>query len=216
MPAAPEKPNEVEKIQFDYAWKWFCFHADQRIRMFNFMLVVFGIFAAGIVNALDKDIPKIGTAGLCFAASALAIIFCLLDRRNKDLVWFGEDVLNELERRAIFGTDVKIKGRYDKEVDFGILKRQALEQTTESWGKFAVRFKLRDWVKSALDASNAICLGKHRIWLPLISLSIAVLFAVAGMWILFRDDVRVEEAAAIAITKSKISIEVPIKILNKH
>jgi hypothetical protein len=27
--------------------------------MFNFMLIVFGIFAAGVVNALDKDLPTV-------------------------------------------------------------------------------------------------------------------------------------------------------------
>jgi hypothetical protein len=35
--------SDLVKLQFDYAWKWFSFHADQRVKMFNFMLVVFGI-----------------------------------------------------------------------------------------------------------------------------------------------------------------------------
>jgi hypothetical protein len=128
LPSAPDPPIELHKLQFDYAWKWFSFHADQRVKMFNYMLVVFGIFAAGIVNALDKHLPKAAVSSLCFIAAALAIVFLLLDIRNRYLVWLGEDVLMDLERRGIFGTDIRISGRYGAEVDLGILSRQALEE----------------------------------------------------------------------------------------
>src|SRR4051812_17959205 len=100
----PADPLELRKLQFDYAWKWFSFHADQRVKMFNFMLIVFGIFAAGVVNALDKAaLPRVALAGLCFFGTFLAWAFTRLDRRNRDLVWLGEDVLMELERKVIFG-----------------------------------------------------------------------------------------------------------------
>jgi hypothetical protein len=159
-------PSELQKLQFDYAWKWFSFHADQRIKMFNYMLVVFGIFAAGVVNALDKELPNVATAILCFIAAALALIFSLLDRRNRDLVWLGEDVLRNLERTSIFGEGIKIKDGKDKEIDFGILRRQDLPSGT---------------------GNGFICdawRGKHRVWLPLIGLLIAVLFLAAGLLIL--------------------------------
>lgn len=146
------------------------------------MLVVFGIFAAGIVNALDKHLPNIVTAALCFIAAGLGVIFALLDRRNRDLVWFGEDVLMHLERDAIFGKDVKIKGRYDADVDFGILWRQALEERVAA---NRIRVALRDNVCAPLvirlrDAWR----GKHRIWLPVVSCLIAFLFLAAGILIL--------------------------------
>src|SRR6516164_9689130 len=95
LPCDPEL--ELHKLQFDYAWKWFSYHADQRVKMFNFMLVALGIFAAGVVNAFDKT-PNIVTAILCFFAAGLAVVFTFLDRRNRDLVWLGEDVLTHLER----------------------------------------------------------------------------------------------------------------------
>jgi hypothetical protein len=173
-----DKPSDLHKLQFDYAWKWFCFHADQRVKMFNFMLIVFGIFAAGVVNALDKNLPTVAIVGLCFFAMVLAVIFMLLDRRNRDLVWLGEDVLMDLERKAIFGEGKKIKGRYkgryDVEIDFGILWRQALEARRSP--------KLGPIGNYLRDA----CLGKHRIWLPLIGGLIGVLFFAAGLWILLR------------------------------
>jgi hypothetical protein len=169
-----DSPSELHKLQFDYAWKWFCFHADQRIKMFNFMLIVFGIFAAGVVNALDKNLPSFAIAGLCFFAMVLAGIFTLLDRRNRDLVWLGEDALMDLERKAIFGEGKKIKGRYDVEIDFGILWRQALEARRAR--------KLGPIGNHLHDAWP----GKHRIWLPWIGGLIGVLFFAAGFWTLLR------------------------------
>jgi hypothetical protein len=169
----PPDVSELHKLQFDYAWKWFCFHADQRVKMFNFMLIVFGVFAAGVVNALDKALPPVAIAGLCFFATVLAGIFMLLDRRNGDLVRLGKDALIYLEQKAIFGED-RIKDYHDREIDFGILWRQALEQPPSSkWGPIANRLR---------DAR----LGKHRIWLHWIGGLIAFLFFVAGLWILLR------------------------------
>ena len=142
--------------------------------MFNFMLVVFGVFAAGIVNALDKDLPTGAIAWLCIFASILAVIFVLLDWRNKSLVWLGEDVLVNLERQAIFGEGKKITGRFYKEIDFGILSRQILEEQRRAKlgpiGNF-----LRD-----------VLLGKHRVLLPSIGGLIALFFLVLLLLILLR------------------------------
>ncbi len=182
MVEPPNPPSELHKLQFDYAWKWFSFHADQRTKMFNYMLLVFGIFAAGIVNALDKHLPNLVTADLCFIAAALALIFARLDRRNRDLVWFGEDVLMHLERVGIFGTDVKINGRYDSKIDFGVLWRQALEERVAS-NRISNALPNRGcaplitWLRDAW-------LGKHRVWLPTVSYLIAIVFFSAGILIL--------------------------------
>jgi hypothetical protein len=171
-----DAPSELHQLQFDYAWKWFCFHADQRVKMFNYMLIVFGIFAAGVVNALHNQMQIDAVVGLCFFAAVLAVIFMLLDRRNRDLVWLGEDVLMDLERKAIFGEDKKIKGRYDREIDFGILWRQALEE--RGWRK---TFEERCSPKCRPIGSllHDVGLGKHRILLPGIGGLIGVLFFAA-------------------------------------
>ena len=166
--ATTNEPSELAKLRFDYAWKWFSFHADQRIKMFNYMLVVFGIFAAGVVNALDKHLPNPVVSGLCFSAGFLALIFTRLDARNQDLVWLGEDVLVELERETIFGADATIKGHKgdnkDKNISFGILLPQANAQT---------HWKIYDAWR-----------GKHRVLLRWIGYLIAILFFASGIWIL--------------------------------
>ncbi len=79
------KGDVDDSVRFDYAWKWFAFHADQRTKMFNYMLIVFGIVAAGVVAALDKNFDYVA-AVLCVLASFLAGAFCLLDGRNQRLV----------------------------------------------------------------------------------------------------------------------------------
>jgi len=171
-----DDPSELQKLQFDYAWKWFNFHGDQRIKMFNFMLLVFGIFAAGVVNALNH-VSHYVTAILCFTAACIAPIFGRLDRRNRDLVWFGEDVLMHLERERIFGKDVKIKGRHGEDIHFGILMRQLSEDNE-------MRQVLGDRCCGRIQMLvRDAWLGKHRFWLPTISRLIAVLFLLAGILI---------------------------------
>lgn len=174
----PQLPDQLRLPQFDYAWKWFSFHADQRVKMFNFMLIVFGIFAAGVVNALDKDLPPVAIAALCFFATFLAWVFTRLDRRNQYLVWLGEDVLMHLERKAIFGERQKIEERYDRkegryrEIDFGILWRQASEERrSRDWGRIGNYWR-DGW------------LGKHRVWLHAIAGWIGLAFLAAGVCIL--------------------------------
>lgn len=144
------------------------------------MLVVFGIFAAGIVNALDKQIPPKVIAGLCFIASALAVIFALLDRRNRDLVWLGEDVLTHLEREAIFRKPFEIDGLHGQ-VKFGILWRQALDDR-EAANRIHSALREKSCAPMVVSIRNA-WRGKHRLWLPIISCLIAILFLGAGLFI---------------------------------
>jgi hypothetical protein len=81
----------------------------------------------------------------------------------------------DLERKVVFGEGKKISGRFDREIDFGILWRQALETRRRSQNLGLIRNYLLDaW------------LGKHRVWLPLNGGLIGVLFFAAGLWILLR------------------------------
>jgi hypothetical protein len=159
----PVDPWELQKLQLDYAWKWFSYHADQRVKMFNYMLIVFGIFAAGLVNALDKNVPKAAAVGLAFFAGVLALIFSLLDRRNRDLVWLGEDVLKDLERTVIFQQGGEVRDHFGQNVTLSILTRA--DPPTQS-----PRCSFRD-----------ARLGKHRVLLPLFAYVISVAFFAIGI-----------------------------------
>jgi hypothetical protein len=160
---ALEPPGEIDKLRLDYAWKWFAFHADQRVKMFNYMLVATGFFAAAVASSYDKS-PAIACA-LSLAAALVSLIFTRLDRRNQDLVWLGEDVLVELERRLLFGRDAVIEGRAGQPAPFGILWAQARVE--------------RDHPPSMVQLYWR---GKHRIWLRRVGYLIAILFlTLAGL-----------------------------------
>jgi hypothetical protein len=158
--------SDLVKLQFDYAWKWFSFHADQRVKMFNFMLVAFGIFATAVVSSLDKHLPTNVSAALCVIAGVLALIFVFLDGRNGYLVRLGEEVLVQLERRNMFKGDQSIEDRWGATVPFGILLRQEKEDSRRPFNEY-----------------SAVWLGRHRFWLRAVGVLFAVSFFAAAFFI---------------------------------
>jgi len=96
--------EQIQKLRFDYAWKFFEFHAKQRTTMYNFFLV----FSAIIITAQMKLISMDDSASMVFlvALSILGILmtvfFIFLDRRNEELVRCAEMVLKILEKEYIF------------------------------------------------------------------------------------------------------------------
>ena len=164
--APREAPLEFHKqLQFDYAWKWFSYHADQRVKMFNFMLVVFGFLVAAIVNAVVGKQQPWFTAILCLIGAALAWIFVALDTRNERLLRFAEEVLTHLEKTAIFGEGMRIADRSGVDVPFGILSRQSIEDKDYHW--YSPRKMIR-----------------HRVLLRLVGLLMLVAFVAGACWIL--------------------------------
>lgn len=185
----PNEDLELLKLRLDYAWKWFSFHADQRTKMFNFMLIVLGIFANAVVGAVTGGMPRLAF-WLCVVSSVLAFVFALLDRRNRDLVWLGEDVLRQLERQQLFGEQVEISNVKGEKVPFGILWRQARSENT--W------LSRDDFIARLRDA----WLGKHRVWLRSIALLIGVIFLIGAFVIRSHEQ---------EIAKLKPSSSAPVK-----
>lgn len=162
------EPSGLAKLQFDYAWKWFSYHADQRTKMFNYMLVAMGIFATATVSAFNTNSFYVVVV-LCAMSAFFALSFSRLDLRNEELVRLGEEILVHLEREDIFGNGQRITDRKGDEIDFGILWRQELAE--------------RGIVQSAMSAALR---GKHRFWLRKLAYLIALIFAVAGCWALLQ------------------------------
>lgn len=91
-----------------YAWNYFAYHADQRMKTLQFYLVMVAALAAGIVALLTKTPPDPASepaahntshlpSSLCFLITFLSVIFLLLDRRNAQLVKNGERALSHLD-----------------------------------------------------------------------------------------------------------------------
>ena len=89
------------KDQFDYAWKWFELHANQRVSMLNFFLIGVGILLAALATLLEKNLhlPAMAVAGV---GVIVCLIFLGLEFRNSKLVKLAEFELFRLEHDWLF------------------------------------------------------------------------------------------------------------------
>lgn len=93
--------NTHANLRFEYAWRWFAFHAKQRVSMFNFFLIGMGILANAYVFLLTGHINE-AAGTLAILGALMSALFVLLDRRNHQLVHVGEEFLKELEDSELF------------------------------------------------------------------------------------------------------------------
>ena len=171
-----ESPLELSKLRFDYAWKFFSFHATQRTQMFNFMLLLVGILAASLTGSIDKGLVEPAIA-VCAVGIIVAFIFLKLDRRNRDLVRTAETVLTFLEQDEIFSGAPRFTPPNAPEQVLGIFTRRTELETANGRGFFK-----RLWR------------GEHRIMLPLFAWIVAILFAAALIWV-FNEQGRIRARA---------------------
>lgn len=161
--ADPTAPSMLAQLQMDYAWKWFCFHAEQRTKMFNFMLVALGILATAVVSMLDKGRPVLAAA-LSLFASALTVAFFALDRRNKRLYDVALNVLIHLEQNVVFGgRSIASYSNPTNQVSTQISGRIQLEDQGDGTWQHVTK-------------------GKHRFWMPTVMLMFGLLFLAIAVY----------------------------------
>ena len=136
----------LEARQLDYAWNWFSFHAEQRTKMFNFMLVVLGIVLGGFVTLFDKGLyPQ--AMGLSVFGMLMTLAFYFLDKRNRRLYYVSLDVLIHLEREDLFDKpQIPDPADPNNTIPFEIAGRLQKEDAA-------------DWRKMVTQ-------GKHQFWMP--------------------------------------------------
>jgi len=158
--ASEDSDTNLSHERLDYAWKWFDYHARQRVSMFNFFLIASGLLATAYVNALKDGQDDLG-AVLSFLGALIAVVFVVLDCRNAMLIHLGEDVLRRIERDELFvgfsGLNEKLK-----EVSKGILYRDAVEtgRCWHCWKKHKFLLKLVE----ILVAISFLAGGAHALW----------------------------------------------------
>jgi len=99
MATLGEDPKEKAASETrDYVWKYWAFHADQRLRTFNFFILVVSVLLAGICTYLkDARYPAYASpAGFVLAFSCY--VFWRLDCRNRMLIQHAEGILKSIER----------------------------------------------------------------------------------------------------------------------
>jgi hypothetical protein len=82
----------------DYAWKYFALHADQRLRTFNFYLLIVAVIVGGVLAYLKDARSPAYAAPAGFLLAALSYLFCRLDRRAQEFIKHSEGVLKAVER----------------------------------------------------------------------------------------------------------------------
>jgi hypothetical protein len=177
--ATPEaKPAPVSKFdqqwrlfekRLDYGWKFFDFHARQRMSMFNFFLLFVGFIFAGY-GTLFKDGNFFVAAFVAGLGAFLTLVFILLDRRNEELVHIAEDVLLPLETGVLF-----------KEYDHYVL----WPHRRKWWGKMYTEKATKPSGIFLRQAEEERECGKsrceHGFWIPFFQIVVVVTFsALAG------------------------------------
>jgi hypothetical protein len=119
------------KDQYDYAWKYFSYHANQRTVVFNFFLITVGLILNAFVQAYG-DFNNIVPMFIALSGLLLCVAFMKLDQRNEHLLSYARNVLTYLENEVIFKSDVEVKIPNkvgdDEKRKVGIFKIQDIEQ----------------------------------------------------------------------------------------
>jgi hypothetical protein len=159
---AEETSGESRRVEFDYAWGWFQYHAAQRLTAFNFFLIISGLLLVAYGQAIDHRWNAFGL-GLGLLGALVAAGFFALDVRNEELVNRGKRALSALE--ADMG--VELSGHTGE--------RKHLEDAFGG-GRFGRR--LYAWTGGA----GRKWLFTHRFWLRCVIGSVGLGFAAGAIW----------------------------------
>ena len=84
--------------RLEHAWNYFELHAQQRISVFNYFVVLSGILAAGLAASVQGP-ERLASVGVALGALLilLSFVFWKLDQRTAFLIKHAEEVLKACE-----------------------------------------------------------------------------------------------------------------------
>lgn len=148
----------LEEKQFEITWKWFQFHADQRMRNFYYYLVIIGALSWGFLQCLQGNHCQINVMApfLSILAVIVSVAYFYLEIRSVELVNIGRKalVLNRFRPMLVDNPDLVEDGEKEE-----YLKEKKMA------------------LKNAMGAPHFIveALVKHELWLRLLYLLFGVL-----------------------------------------
>jgi len=88
----------AENKALDHAWSYFQLHANQRITVFNYFVILSGVLAAGLAATIQGP-PRLASlgVGLGLLLALLSYVFWKFDQRTAFLIKHSEDILRVLE-----------------------------------------------------------------------------------------------------------------------
>lgn len=147
------KMDDLTKMQFDYAWKWFDLHAKQRTTIFNYFMVIVGILANALVTAYKEGYQSLVVPiGVLGAATSLA--FIVFDVRNRHLILQAEDVLEKLEDDQIYPAD--FKGGAGRRLGFMVVERESKMREGQARSIYKSFLKHKWWIRG-LELAVGAC-----------------------------------------------------------
>ncbi len=88
------KENDVGKLAIDHAWNWFKFHAEQRMVLVRFYLIMVGALGAGYASMSGMHDGSIALV-IALVGMVVSLLFRRLDLRVSKLIKIGEAVLEK-------------------------------------------------------------------------------------------------------------------------
>ncbi len=98
-----------EKDFMDTLWKYFELHANQRMQMMNFYIVIVSLFLTALVAMFcsDKDV-KIYESVVCVSIIFFSWIFMMYDKRTRNMIKNCEDAIKVIEKKYMEKLDPDI------------------------------------------------------------------------------------------------------------
>lgn len=95
------KIEDRDRLQFDYAWKWFESHQRQRMIMFYYYCIIVGVLANALVASYEANYSSLRVPiGIMGTITSLAFLF--FEIRNRGMCTVAENILEKLENEVIF------------------------------------------------------------------------------------------------------------------
>lgn len=142
-----EKLSDLDKMRLDYTWKWFDFHAKQRMQLFNFFLIITGILASAYASAYDKKLYTMSFA-VRLIGTLQAFGFFVFDLRSRELTRYAEDILEKLEKDRLSPHDFS-DPKINKGQTLGLVQRECISKMREGnergWKNLR---KMKVWIRS--------------------------------------------------------------------
>jgi hypothetical protein len=106
-------------------WKWFEYHAKQRLEMFKFFITIYGATIAVAAGFLETSFI-LASAVLSFVGVMLSAVFWQLDRRSLQLIEVGERVLTARWDEVGFDKDLNPVRQSQTKHEDGVRFKHAL------------------------------------------------------------------------------------------
>lgn len=83
----------------DYLWQHFVFNAEQRLKTFNFFVVLSAFADGGVFTAAEKNLHWAMFMLVGGFVAALSVVFWVIDARSRELLQLAVPGLKEFEKK---------------------------------------------------------------------------------------------------------------------